>query len=152
MSESKRAAEKKFIEQSLKNLNRNRYRTIDDDKEDEPKDWYDLNCRTNEFIVPSSWIKRLDDANAVNNHFEYLREKLENDEKKQTKKINLEKHFYGTALHRLRQNTFEARLEQHKNRWDSLTLIGESAASLPKPTTDPKEIERQLYKSLRKRN
>jgi len=27
-------------------------------------------------------------------------------------------------------------------------LIGELASSLPKPTTDPKEIEKQLYMSL----
>ncbi len=64
-----------------------------------PDEWYDFYSRTDEVLVPSKWISRLDEANAVNNQFQvhifnnkpvyfymtihfsfqYLREKIEQD-------------------------------------------------------------------------
>jgi hypothetical protein len=42
-------------------------------------EWYDFYSRTDEVLVPSKWVSRLDEANAVDNQLEYLREKIEQD-------------------------------------------------------------------------
>jgi hypothetical protein len=35
-----------------------------------PNEWYDFYSRTDEVLVPSKWVSRLDEANAVNNQFQ----------------------------------------------------------------------------------
>jgi hypothetical protein len=44
-----------------------------------PNEWYDFYSRTDEVLVPSKWVSRLDEANAVDNQLQYLREKIEQD-------------------------------------------------------------------------
>ncbi|CAF0784033.1 unnamed protein product [Rotaria sordida] len=138
--------EQRFIDTCIRRLEKNRRQSVDNN--DRPHEWYDFYSRTDEVLVPSKWISRLDEANAVNNHFQYLREKIEQDFPKEPMKIDHEALYYSSALHKMRQNAFHKRLNEHQIRWQPIMLIGELASSLPKPTTDPIEIEKQLYMSL----
>ncbi|UJR35250.1 hypothetical protein I4U23_028014 [Adineta vaga] len=138
--------ERRFVETCLKRLEKNREESTD--QSERSKEWYDFRNRTDEVLVPSKWITRLEETNAVNNHLQYLREKIEDDCPKETKKVNREELYCSSALHKIRQNKFYKRLHDHQMRWQPVMLIGELASSLPKPTTDPAEIEKQLYMSL----
>ncbi|CAF0763885.1 unnamed protein product [Rotaria sp. Silwood1] len=138
--------EQRFIETCMKRLEKNQRQSVDNN--DRSNEWYDFYSRTNEVLVPSKWISRLDEANAVNNHLQYLREKIEQDFPKETEKINREALYCSSAMHNIRQNAFHKRLHEHQIRWQPIMLIGELASSLPKPTTDPIDIEKQLYMSL----
>jgi hypothetical protein len=35
-----------------------------------PNEWYDFYARTDEVLVPSKWVSRLEEANVVNNQFQ----------------------------------------------------------------------------------
>ncbi|CAF0761666.1 unnamed protein product [Adineta steineri] len=138
--------EQRFIETCLKRLEKNKKESIN--HLERPKEWYNFTSSTDEVLVPSNWVSRLDEANAVNNHLEYLREKIEQDFPEDNEKIDREAAYCSSALHKMQQNKFHQRLHDHQMRWHPVVLVGELAASLPKPTTDPAEIEKQLYKSL----
>lgn len=163
---SKNDAEQRFLRRCLKNLEKN---PIEESIRSTER--FDFNNRTDEILVPSRWVTRLDEANAVNEQFELMREKLD-DSPKISQTIDREKLFCSSALHKMKQNAFYQRLNEHEQRWvrffssyfvssnslccfslqNSITLIGELASQLPKPTSDPREIEKQLYKSLSKKN
>ncbi|CAF2393293.1 unnamed protein product [Rotaria sp. Silwood2] len=130
----------------MRRLEKNRRQSVDNNNR--PNEWYDFDSRTDEVLVPSKWISRLNEANAVNNHLQYLREKIEQDFLKETPKVDREALYCSSALHKIRQNAFYKHLNEHQIRWQPVILIGELASSLPKPTTDPIEIEKQLYMSL----
>jgi len=40
-----------------------------------PNEWYDFYSRTDEVLVPSKWVSRLDEANSVNNELQVLNRK-----------------------------------------------------------------------------
>ncbi|CAF3462034.1 unnamed protein product [Rotaria socialis] len=138
--------EQRFIEKCMRRLEKNQQKPAD--MNDRPNEWYDFYSRTDEVLVPSKWVRRLDEANAVNHHLQYLREKIEEDIPRETTKVDREALYYSSALHKIRQNEFYKRLNDHQMRWHPVILISEVVSSLPKPTTDPIEIEKQLYMSL----
>lgn len=37
-----------------------------------PNEWYDFNSRTDEVLVPSKWVSRLEEANAVNEQLQVI--------------------------------------------------------------------------------
>lgn len=143
-SQTKKRNEQKYIDTCMRRLKKNQRQTIENS--DKFDSWYDYHSRTNEIIVPSKWVDRLEEANAVDNELQYIREKLDQDFAKQAEnKVDREALYCSSALHKMRQNQFYQRLQEHQMRWQPISLIGELASSLPKPTTDPKEIEKQLF-------
>ncbi|CAF1242221.1 unnamed protein product [Adineta ricciae] len=140
--------EQLFIENCLKRLERNRQESAD--RSERPQEWYDFHARTDEVLVPSKWVTRLKDANAVNDQLQYLRDKIDDDfsSLQKTEKVDREELYCSSALYKIRQNKFYQRLHDHQIRWQPITLVGELAASLPKPTTDPAEIERKLFSTI----
>jgi hypothetical protein len=63
----------------MRRLKKNRQEPIDNMISNRPNEWYDFYSRTDEVLVPSKWVSRLDEANAVDNQLQYLREKIEQD-------------------------------------------------------------------------
>ena len=61
--------EQRFIETCLKKLHKNNQQESIDNN-DRPNEWYDFYARTDEVLVPSKWVSRLDEANAVNNQLQ----------------------------------------------------------------------------------
>jgi len=118
----------------MRTLNKNQQSTRNNSEQSEF--WYDYHSRTDEIIVPSKWVNRLEEANAVDNElqvfefesrkvyssccFQYLQEKLDQDLAKhdeEKKKIDRETLYCSAALHKMRQNQFHQRLHDHQMRW-----------------------------------
>ena len=69
----KNEAEERFLRRCLNNLEKNPV----EEEETRPNERFDFHNRTDEVLVPSRWVARLDEANAVNEQFE-VRRKFEN--------------------------------------------------------------------------
>ncbi|CAF0767687.1 unnamed protein product [Didymodactylos carnosus] len=146
-------AQKRFFMSAIKRveneseIRNNKNFMINDEK------WYDLEQRTDEVLVPSKWVERLEENNLIHEQLQMLREKannLGNNNAKPMSAENRENHYCTAAIQKLRNNEFNKRLRAHQMRWHSVVLIGEVASSLPLHTLDATEIEKQLYATLRK--
>jgi hypothetical protein len=54
----------------MRRLEKNQQESIDNINSNRPNEWYDFYSRTDEVLVPSKWVSRLEEANAVNNQFQ----------------------------------------------------------------------------------
>ena len=64
---TKNEAEDRFLRRCLRNMEKTSV------EKDRPTEWFDFHNRTDEVLVPSRWVTRLDEANAVNEQFEVRR-------------------------------------------------------------------------------